>query len=184
MTTTKDFRGQTAPEVRDWRGMIRRMAIKLTDGSFWQALGHTLTDGKGKEIRHAEVFSGIGFYSRSAAGANSEAIVVFPGGASADPIIIATRDEDARKAIALLAQDETAMFNRATIIIIHDNGTVEIRSKNGTALKLPTMADFTALVSILNGAGTGSATAIPAAIAAYQSAHPTWPTGTAVLKAE
>jgi len=180
--TTKEWRDQDSSERRSIAGMIRRMAVTLTEGSFWRVVGHLLLDGK-REALDAEVFGTLGFYSRPKPSANAEAIVVFPGGA-ANPVIIATRDEDMRKAQAQLEQDSALMCNRATLVLIRPNGTVEIRAASGSSAALPTMADFNGIVSIMNSAGTGAGTALPAAVASYQAAHPTWPTGTTVLKAQ
>lgn len=127
MKTTREFRDETSPDTRDWRGMIRRVAISLTSGASWQAIGHILLDGRTRETRDAEVFPGIGFYARPAAGVNAEAIVAFVGGAS-NPHIVATRDEDTRKKVAQLDQDETAMFNSTTIAAARKDGTFEVRS--------------------------------------------------------
>lgn len=185
-STVADARGQVSTERRDMRGLVRRMAVKLSSGAFWQVLGHLLLDAT-PEVREAEVFSGIGFYARPKAGHRAEAIVVFPGGA-ANPIVIATRDEDARKAIAKLDEDATAMFNSKTVIVIKPSGAVEIRGANGTAHALPTLADFNDFVSKYNEhthyvavTGTASAqngvSAIPPALASSS-------TGTTVLKAQ
>ena len=62
--------------------------------------------------------------------------------------------------------------------------SVEIRSANGTAAKIPTMDDLNGVISIMNGAGVGSATNLPGAVTTYQTANPTWPVGTKVLEAE
>lgn len=129
--TPQEWRDETSSTRREIRGAVRRMAITLTSGTFWQVLGHLLLDGT-PETRHPEVFSGVGFYGRPKAGHNADAIVVFPGGSS-NPVIIATRDEDARRAVAKIAEDETAMFNSATAVTVRANGTVEIRGVGGTA---------------------------------------------------
>lgn len=125
--TVKDFRDQTSPEVRDWRGMIRRVAISLTTGATWQVIGHLLLDGVTRETRPAEVFSGIGFFGRPPAGANAEGVLAFVGGA-ANPQLIATRDEDTRKKVANIDQNETAMFNSLAIATAKKDGTFEVRA--------------------------------------------------------
>lgn len=184
--TTKEWRDETAPERRRNDGLIRRMPIGLTSGVRWRATGHLLLNSRDREFHDAEVFSGIGFYSRPKAGANAEAIVVFPGDDAQNPIIIATRDEAARKAIAQLEADSTAVFNTQTVILIKSDGTVEIRASGGAATKLPTLADYNALRNAFNAhvhptAGTGPPsppTAVPGIIPA-----PT-PAGTQVLKAQ
>ena len=165
------------------------MAVTLTSKVFWQLTGHRLPDGT-KETRNAEVFSGIGFYARPNANHRAEAVVIMPSGAS-QPIVVASRDEDARKAIANIAADETAMFNSATIILIKADGTVEIRTAAGTALNLATKQDLDILrgaiasAAIALGAG-GAATINAAADTAYAGLFPgqVWPRGTKKLKGE
>lgn len=142
--TTRDTRDATSAETRGTLGMIRRMSIRLTSVPFWRTVGHLLLNASETEVRDPEMFSGIGFYSRPAAGSNADAIVAFPGGAS-NPVIIAARDEDARKKHAELAQDETAMFNRLVIAVIKAAGTMEIRAAAGVASPLATKADLDAL---------------------------------------
>lgn len=184
--TTKEWRDETSPERRDAMGLIRRMAIRLTEGPIWQALGHLLIDGRTQESRGAEVFGVLGFYSRPIAGANAEVVLVNPGGAG-NPIIIATRDEDLRKLVANLNQGETAMCNRATVILCKPNGTVEIRLPNGTAAALATKVDIDALKSwaashthVVAGVTAGAASVTTA------TPLPTAPVaaGTTVLKAQ
>lgn len=160
--TTRDTRDATSPEARGARGQVRRMKISLTGTTFWQVLGHLLLDGT-REIREAEPFTGVGFFSRPAAGANAECAMVFHGG-SPNPIIVATRDEDLRKAVAKLDADQTAIFNRSTIVLCHSNGTVEIRSPSGTAHQLALKSDVDNLASFIStmhmpvvGGGGGTA---------------------------
>ncbi len=130
--TIEEWRREGAPERRRTDGMIRRMPIGITGGVRWRVTGHLLLDSRTREAYDAEVFGGVGFYARPKSGSNAEAIVVFPGDDAQNPIIIATRDEDARKAIAKLAEDDsTAVFNSQTIILIKKDGTVEIRSASG-----------------------------------------------------
>lgn len=184
--TTREWRDEISPERRGIAGMIRQMAVKLTEGGFWQVVGHFLFDNRTPETRNAELFGTLGFYSRPKAGANVGAIVLFPGGSS-NPVIIATQDEELRATIANLAQGETAMCNRATIILCKPNGTVEIRLPGGTALPLPKLAELADVVSKFNshthvvagvtagGASVTSAVPVPTASA---------PSGTTVLKAQ
>lgn len=184
--TTRETRDATSSEARGVAGMIRLMAIKLTSAPFWRTVGHLLLDDATEEARDPAMFSGIGFCSRPAAGANAEAIVTFPGGAS-NPVIIAARDEDARKKHAELAQDETAMFNRLVIAVIKAAGTMEIRTAAGVAAALATKADLAALKAAIVGwtpvANDGGA-ALKVALVALFTGPPVWPAGTTVLKAQ
>lgn len=127
--STKESRDDVSVEARGWRGIIRRLAITLTSGGIWQMVGHNLP-GNTKEIRKVEVFSGIGFASRPAAGANAEAVVVHVGGYP-NPIAVAMRDEDLRRKMAPMSfQDITVMFNtRATVQI--SGGVVSIFAPGG-----------------------------------------------------
>lgn len=179
--TTKEWRDETSTERRDYLGMLRRMAVKLTQGATWQVIGHLLLDGK-REARDAELFGGtLGFYSRPVAGAAAEAIVWNREGA--DPVIIATRDEDLRKLFAL-NQGETAMCNRATIVLCKPNGTVEIRTPGGTAAFLATKADLDDLKDAISGAATVAGDGGAAFKANVLAALAGWPAGTTVLKAQ
>lgn len=189
--TTREFRDSISPLARRSEGMVRRMTPTITSGSTWQLTGHLLLENN-RETIEAENLSGIGFFARPKAGHRCDAIVVYPGGPS-NPIIIATRDEDARKAVAELSEDETAAFNSTTIVLIK-GGTVEIRLAGGTALKLPTLADHQDVVNKLNDViskfnnahlpvvGGGGGTAGPPAVPVVGTAPN--PTGTAVLKAQ
>lgn len=179
--TTKDRRDSTSPEARGIANLVRRMVVKLTRGPRWQALGHLLLDNT-REAVVAENFSGIGFFARPKASHRTEAIVIHPSGAP-NPIIIATRDEDARKAIAELDEDETAMFNSAVIVLIKGS-TVEIRTAGGAAAALATKADLTALHSAISGAAVVPNDGGAAFKANILAALGAWPTGTVVLKAQ
>ena len=79
-------------------GMIRRMAIKVTSKALWQVIGHRMLDSS-RETRDAEVFYGIGIWARPKSSEKAEAIVAFLGGGAGSPVIVATRNEDARRAI-------------------------------------------------------------------------------------
>lgn len=182
--TTKEWREENAPERRRHDGMIRRMPVRLTGSVKWSLDGHRLIDGS-RERRDAEVFGGIGFHSRPAAGANAEAIVLFVGDGAENPVIVATRDEAARAAIAQLEADSTAIFNTKAIVLIKSDGTIEIRSAGGTAARLPTMADYEALRTAFNahvhletGASTNAPTAVPGVVPVDA------PDGTQVLMTE
>lgn len=197
--TTADWREEVGTVRRAVAGMIRRMGVKLTEGTLWQAVGHLLGDNRTKETRDAEVFGTLGFYSRPKPGANAEVVVVFPGGSS-NPVIIGTRDEELRATVANLNQGETAMCNRATIILCKPDGTVEIRLPTGTAMELATKQDLAILRDAISSAviavGGGGANAINvaadlAATTAYAALNPPrtpptppWPMGTFILKAQ
>lgn len=182
----EDFRDETSPETRGIAGLIRRMVITATRSVLWQITGHRLLDNT-IETRDAPVFSGIGIYARPPANGKPEAIVVFPGstdGRGASPLVAALRDEETRRAVFKLAGElaagETAIFNPSAIIVIKTNGTVEIRSLEGTAHELALKSDVQDLRDWAAAkAYGGSGSVVPVGPAA-----PPQPTGTSKLKAE
>lgn len=189
--TTRDIRARTSPEAYAAAGMIRRMAIKLTEGSFWRAVGALLLD-RTQEARDAEVFGTLGFYSRPAAGANAEAILVNPTGGSS-PVIVGTRDEDMRKLSPQLGQDSAMMRNRGAIVIIKPDNTIEARTPGGVAHGLATIAELNNLRAFVmqqfsppghthgvSGAVTNSVVPVVVPVLAPTAAYP----GTDVLKGE
>jgi hypothetical protein len=122
--TTKDWRDETDAVARRLAGLVRHLAIKMTQGSTWQAIGHILLDGN-EETADVRVFSGVGFYARPAADANVEAIVAFPGGPS-NPVVVASQDEALRKKMAGSAnQDETFIFNSQVVLRLSNSGLVQ-----------------------------------------------------------
>ena len=174
-----DHARDTDPWRRKVAGMIRRMTVDLTDAVLWKLLGHTAVE----ERPRAEVYSGIGFYARPPAGVTAEVVVTNIGGAD-HPIVVASRDEETRAAIADLDEGETASFNDQTILLHKSDGTIEARSANGAAVALATRADLEALLSAISGAavlaGDGGATFKTNLLAALAG----WPVGTTVLKGE
>lgn len=143
---TLEHQQEIAPRGRDLRGRLRRMAIKVTSRVLWQLVGHRTEDGQ--ETVDVEVFPGVGFYARPKATDRAEAVVVHIGGAT-HPAIVATRNEDVRKAIAALGEDETAMFNsQATVHVI--GGEIHIRTKDGTAVQIPRFADVQSMRNALS----------------------------------
>lgn len=184
--TADDFAKALDPYLRKLAGVVRRMGVditKITKVPGWKVLGHLL-DG-GRESFTAEIFSGVGFYSRPPKGAKADAIVVNAGGAD-DPVIVATRDEKTRQASAgSLAEDETATFNTLTILIHKANGTIEARGINGVAVPLATKADIDALRTwILTHTHTGVTAGAVLSGAPPASPAPPTAAGTTKLKAE
>lgn len=175
-----DWANMNAPGPRDLLGRIRRFALGITTRAFWQVVGHVLDDGT-TETHDIEPFSGVGFFSRPPSSSRAEVIVVYVGGPQS-PAIVASRDEDVRRAVAAdLAEDETQIHNSKAIVRIKAGGTVEIRLAGGVALPLATKADLAALASFVQGMtlAVSGATAGP-------PAPGTVPTGagTTVLKAQ
>lgn len=197
MRSAKDLAQAIAPDAVRAAGAVRRMTISLTTKTLWQLLGHKMPDGQ-QETFTAEAFTGIGFYSRPASGGHPEAIVLNIGNAKA-PVIVAVRDERTRAAMAgSLAVNETAMFNDAAIVHVKADGSIEARSKNGTAQSLATKADLDALAAYLKNqfatSGTGhthtlasggvvTLTTVPTATPGTGSGVPS-ATGTTKVRAE
>lgn len=171
----------TNPDKRSLRSMVRRLAVVATSRVLWQLTGVRNLDGT-TEALSVEVFPGIGFYARPPAGSKPEAVVVNVGGANA-PAIVATRDEQTRKAVADLAEDEAAMFNSTGGVFVKADGTIEARSVAGTAVALATKADVDNLKAWLvahthAGVTTGVGTSAVAALT------PPVVTGTTKLRGE
>jgi hypothetical protein len=177
-----DHARENGTEHRAFRGAIRRFAVRFTSGAHWQLTGHRL--GTDRETPTAEVFAGVGFYSRPVAGAKAEAIAARIGD-NEHTVIVATRDEDLRRLYRAELDgdgDIAAMFNRSTIVLIKPDGTVEIRSRGGTAHKLVTLEEHQDLRDWIANSMTivtPSGNSTPGTLDPPPSA-----TGTTVLKAE
>jgi phage gp45-like len=183
-TTIEDLRDRLTRAAHRARNLVRRVTLSLSnnDGT-WQARGyrgfegaHGDTDG---EKFVAEVFPGIGIWARPKVGTVPEAIIVHVGGEPGHPVIVATRQKEMQVA---LEEDETAVFNSQSVLILKKDGSVEIRSRNGTAQKLVTLAEFNNHTHAT--APTGPLTP-PTKIASPPGGPFTLPTdGTQKLKAE
>lgn len=189
------FAAAIDPTKRAARSMVRRLAIAATSRVLWQLTGVRNLDGT-TEALSVEVFPGIGFFARPPAGSKPEAIVVNVGGANA-PAAVATRDEQTRKAVADLAEDEAAMFNSTGGVFVKADGTIHARSAGGSAVPLATLADLEALrtyvlnqfstatghTHVVSGAATTTTTSVAAPGTPPAVAPPT-PAGTSVLRGE
>jgi phage gp45-like len=183
---SSDFGKETGELLRLVRGLIRRMRVTLTTGARWQLLGQRGGAG-GDETIDVEAFTGIGVYARPPSSGNPEAITAAVGGART-PVIVATRDEATRRAVAGdLAEGETAVYNDKAIVVIKADGTVEIRLVGGVAVPLATKADLDVLRTAISSAaialGAGGAADIVAKADLALAPKP-WPVGTTVLKAQ
>ncbi len=183
-------------------GALRRMAIKVTSKALWQVIGHRLLDGS-RETRDAEVFYGIGIWARPKSSEKAEALVAFLGGASGAPVVVATRNEDARRAveavIGSLKEGEAILYGSSGLPFVHvkDDQTVEVRKAGGTAVALATLAELTALRDYVRNQFSSSAGhthavsgAVTTTIATVGSpggaptVSPATPTGTSVIKGQ
>lgn len=130
----QEFNNEQGATSRSLRGMLRRMAIKLTRrATAWQLLGHRIK-GEQQETVDAEPFTGIGFYARPRETSNAEAVLAQIGEAR-HVAIIALRDEDLRKLVAgeFTSADVTALFNSQSIVVATSSGKVQAKSIGGTA---------------------------------------------------
>ena len=131
----------------------------------------------------------FGFASVPLAGADT-AVVVFPNGDRRHPLIVAVGDRRYRPTGGDPGTVTVYNHTGASMTITKD-GDIVARPASGRkmlvddgsgAAALPTMADFQGLITIMSTCGAGPATALPATLANYQAAHPTWPDGTKVLQ--
>lgn len=191
--TTADRRAQVSKANRDNLNMLRRMVVRVTSKPFWQAVGVLLLDGATRETVAAEVFSNIGFYSRPKSGANAEAVVANLGGAAENGVIIATRDEDTRKRVAQLDQDETMAYNTLAGVKMTKAGKIFACAHGGTPVELALASELNNLRAFVmqqfsapghthgvSGAVTNSVVPVVAPVAAPATAYP----GTDVLKGQ
>lgn len=185
--TISDFRGTSAEFVNELRGMARKLvAGAIASSRAWQLLGYEGIEGERETFDDVEVFQGVGFGSRPAAGGTPEVIVLNIGGRAGHPVVVATRDESTRVS---LEADETAIWNSKSLVLIKADGTVEIRDRAGVALPLATKADLAALVAAIRAwtpvPNDGGAALKVALLALFDTPDAdTWPAGTQKLKAE
>lgn len=184
---SEEFAKQTGALERFVRGMNRRMVVTLTNSARWQLLGQRGGQG-GDEVIDAEAFTGIGFYSRPPASGKPEVITTAIGG-SKTTVIVAARDEATRKAVAQIAQGETAVYNDKAIIVVKADGTVEIRLVGGVAIALPTLKTLQDLrdsilswTPVANDGGAALKTKLQALFGTGPNFS--WPVGTTVLKGQ
>ena len=176
--TTAELKREQGPEARSNASRLRRLAIGITSRVFWQLVGYKSHESK-TPTTDAEPFTGIGFYARPRSTDRAEAVLASIGDAR-HSVIIATRNEDVRKQIANLEEDETAIFTSQSTVVIKADGTIEIRSANGVALPLPTLQEIASFISAYNlhvHTETGTVTTVPTVLVSA-------PSGTTVLKAE
>ncbi len=164
------------------RSRLRRMALAASDALKWIATGYE--DGEGNlEENEAEVFSGIGFYSRPHGDDRAEVLLLNVEGEANHPVIIATRSQDGIKRLGTINADETVIFTSQAEVRILNDGTIHARSIDGTAAPVATLADIQALITTFNahlhtGVTTGMASSGPPASPASSAS------GTQILRAE
>lgn len=188
--TSADLAAMNDPFARKVAGMIRKMIVLFTEGGRWELEGFRAL----KERVRAEVFQGVGIWARPPANAKITAVVVSVGD-SDNPVVIAIRDERTRQAVAAaIADNETLLYNTLARVHVKADGTIHVRAHNGTAERLPTWADFNALLAWVkdqfdpitghkHSALNVPPTALGTTSAGYVGSPPA-PTGTTVLKAQ
>lgn len=162
--TVQYARHRHKADVRALYGMLRRFAITLTSTGFWQGFGALLLDQQTRETEAAEVFPGIGHYARPPIGANCEGIAGYVGSDAQNPVWLAVRDEDTRKAVAKQAAiqpDETLVYTSQAYLVIRKDGSIVVRFPGSThELRLATQQDLNGLATFvraqfgLDGAGS------------------------------
>lgn len=190
MRTRTELRDVVDPLRNRVLGAIRRVAVTLAGArAIWQVAGYRLPAGaiSTDEVFNAELFGGIGFHARPPTGGKPEAIVLMVGADSDHPVIVAIRDEATRAAVAnALKADETMLFNSKCIIHAKDDGTVEVRTPNGVAVPLATLADVQAIRNALHNHGHTYIAPGSGGSAATTTDNPAVPApaGTTVLKGQ
>jgi len=113
---------------------VELAALGRTSGELWQVLGLE------NRAADAAAFQGVGVTARPPEG-RGQAVVLYPGDGS-EPIVVATTDPGGRFQVEA---DETAVHNTMSVCHFKADGTVEIRSRDGTAVSLATKADLQAV---------------------------------------
>jgi hypothetical protein len=182
----QDHAKETGETLRSLRGMVRRLAITLTDGVLWQLLGQRGGQG-GDEVIHLEVFPNIGFYSRPPKTGKPEAIAVAIAAAAKGRVVVGTRDLKTLKEIEAelpggkLDENETVIYCGAVFIHLRANGTVEIRTPGGGSVNPVSLLKD--IVALRNWAATHTHSGVTTGMGASGapiSAPPT-PQGSEVL---
>lgn len=166
--TVRSLRARVGGIGNRVRNVIRRMGVSTTDGALWVLEG--VEDYEGNvETDEAEVFSGVGFYSRPARGRDVEAVVARVGGESGHGVVVATRDH-ALVQLLDLGDNETAIATTKAVVKITADGTIEVGSHDGAFAPLATKADIDALrlwalahvhSGVTTGGGSSGAPAAP-----------------------
>lgn len=156
MHTVAELRGRTDAAKTALRSLVRRVVAIVTNaGSVWNFRGYVDAAGNQETFDRVEVFQGIGFSARPAAGGRPEAIVLNVGGGKGHPVAVATRDR--RLVVTSLAEGETAIHNAAGARVhLMADGAIVIRAASGKtismddgsgAVALATKADVDALTT-------------------------------------
>jgi len=184
--TLDQLRHLLRPLVTRIANLEARGVVQLVDDSTkMQLLQLGVLDGE--TVDEAEHYQPYGLSSVPLPGA--EAAIMFPNGDRSHPIVVSVPDRRHRPTGG--EPGEVTLYTNGTPrLILKANDTIELRSASGTAIKLPTLADYEALRAAFNShthpynpgpgspAPTGSATSLTATVPVPA------PDGTQVLKAE
>lgn len=134
------------------RSMISRRFLdnENSDGDRVRALGRESFDGSYEDdTRGMDQFSPVGVIGRPADDAAVEVVTAFVGGAGHHPVAVTCLDGTRRAVIDAvgLDADETIVYTSTVIVKLLADGTVEIRSIDGTAVELAKKSDADSLNS-------------------------------------
>jgi phage gp45-like len=192
MATIRELRAAGAPHALALRNLVRRLKVSLTKAiGRWQLLGFRGVDGEQETFDDVEVFQGIGFASRPAAGGRPEAVVVHVRAEGGHPVIIATRDKTTQPE---LDEDETQVSNSQVRLKMTAAGEI-LADDGGGAVELATKADvqraidylkkqFDPLAGHVHATPSGPTTTITEATGPAAGGTAPSPTGTTVFKAK
>lgn len=125
--------------ARRLRGALSRRLIvnEESTGDRVTALGREAFDGS-HEQDEMDQFSPVGIIGRAAKNAAVEALAAFIGADGSHPVSVSCLDSTRRVVIDAvgLNADETLVYTSKSVVKILDDGTVEIRSLEGTAQPL------------------------------------------------
>jgi len=151
---TRNFR---AGQSKIWitvRNLVRRVLPRDTDTGDWTFDGFTV-DGatEGDNDSRVPVFAGMGVYVRPKSSDNAEAVLVNIGAHPDHGVVVAVRNEDARRRYVEnfgdIEEGELALFNSDgdTRLILTDAGEVRVESASKGAQSLALKSDVDDLAS-------------------------------------
>jgi hypothetical protein len=201
--TAQELRRRGGQAALELGNVVRRVLVAATSGDAWGYLGYQYPDLRGRgttitegaEDEPVEVFPGVGIFARPAAGDASEALLVNVGGKAEHGVIVALRNEDARRRyveeFGEIDPGEIVIFNSIakSRVIVRADGTIEleadagkeilIRSKSGATDSLVTTTEF-----LKHGHPTAGTGAVSGPVVAPAPGPGAPFPGTTVLKAE
>jgi hypothetical protein len=142
-----NFRERTTSTYARMCNIIKRVVMTKIDSPLRWHIRHC----DPKDVDEAEIFHNVGYHARPPDPVGNrqrvEALICNVD-AQDHPIIVATRDADTMRAVVKkvgLEPDTTLLYTSKSIVKIQPDGSVEIRSVDGTAAPLATKADVDAV---------------------------------------